>query len=242
MKSHHVLLAIPVVLFGAGFSRSEEAAKKWKDAAEVSVVSSNGNSKTNTTSVKNTYTYNWSKETSLELIGQGLGSSSGDTVTAENYLASEKGTVKIIEKTYAYEKFTWNKDRFAGIQNRYDGSVGLGRLLLDLTKDKLNAELGGGYVNEELTSAPRNDYASGRAYAKYEHLFSETAKFTQDGEYLHNFKNSKGYRLATESAVIASITTHLSLKTSFQWKRNALPPPGNDKDDTLTSAALVINY
>lgn len=237
-----ILLCASAVLLCAGLSRAEEPVKKWKNTTEASLVTTNGNSKTNTTSLKNTFGYAWSKETTLELLGQGLGSSSRGTVTAENYLASEKVTVKVFDKTYVYEKFAWDKDRFAGIQNRYDASAGFGRLLLDLPKDKLNAELGGGYVNEERTAAPRNDFASGRAYSKYEHLFSETAKFTQDGEYLHNFKDSKAYRLKTETALIASITTHVSLKTAFEWKRNALPPPGTQKDDTVTSAALIINY
>jgi putative salt-induced outer membrane protein len=233
---------IAALLIGAGTLHSEEPTKKWKNATEASVVSANGNSRTQSTSVKNTFGYEWSKETTFELIGQALGASSESDVTAENYLVSEKVTLKLVEKTYIYEKFAWDKDRFAGIANRYDASVGLGRILLDLAKDKLKMELGGGYVNEERTEASRNDFASGRAYGQYEHLFSETAKFTQDGEYLHNFDNSKAYRLKTETALIASITTHVSLKTSFQWKRNAVPPPNTVKDDTLTAAALIINY
>ncbi len=128
--------------------------------------------------------------TGLELVGGALGARSNNTVTAGNYNASEKIVWKLVGNTYTYERFAWDKDRFAGIGNHYDESVGLGQLWLDLPKDKLNTELGGGYVNEERTVAPRNDYASGRAYAKYAHKIGELSSFTQDGEYIHNFKDS----------------------------------------------------
>jgi putative salt-induced outer membrane protein len=228
----------------AVWAGAEEAPpeKPWKNAAEVSVVNANGNSRATTTSAKNLFEYNWGKVSLLQLEGAALGARDSGGVTAENYMAREKVTWKIYGRNYVYEQFKWDKDRFAGIANRYDASAGLGRLILDLPKDKLNGELGGGYINEERTDAPRNDFASGRAYAKYVHAFTESSSFSQDAEYLHNFENSKGYRLNTETALIASISTHLSLKSSFVWKRNALPPPGAVKDDTITSMALVINY
>jgi putative salt-induced outer membrane protein len=221
---------------------AEDAPKKWTDKAEASVVSTNGNSKGTTTSVKNLLNYQWSEVTGVEIVGGGLGSKSGDQVTAENYNASEKATKKLEGKNYVFERFAWDKDRFAGIRNRYDSSVGLGRLMIDLPKDKLNTELGGGYIAEEHTDTTHNNFGSGRAYAKYEHAFTDTSKFTQDAEYIHNFKDRKGYRLNTESAIITALSTHLSLKSSFVWKRNGEPPPGAVRDDTITSMALVVNY
>jgi putative salt-induced outer membrane protein YdiY len=237
-----LFLVFPLALAARPVRADDPPEKKWKEAAELSLVTANGNSKATTTSVKSRYEYAWSKLTLLELIGEALGASNANSVTAENYKANEKVTWKLVGKNYLYEKFGWDRDRFAGIQNRWDSSVGLGRLMIDLPHDKLTTELGGGYINEERKHAPRNDFASGRAYAKYLHQLSETANFTQDAEYIHNFDNRKAYRLNTETALIASMTTHLSLKASFQWKRNAVPPPGAVKDDTLTSVALIVNY
>jgi putative salt-induced outer membrane protein YdiY len=215
--------------------------KPWSNVGEASVLSTNGNSKSTSTSFKNLFKYDWTKA-GLELDGGAMGSSNANAVTSENYYASEKTTWKLTVRNYVYERFKWDKDRFSGIRNRYDSSAGLGRLLLDFSNDKLNGELGGGYINEERTESPRNDYASGRAYGKYVHTFNPATSFSQDAEYLHNFKTSKGYRINTETAVIAALTTHLSLKTSYVWKHNNLPPPGIGKDDTTTSVALIINY
>lgn len=217
------------------------AVKRWKDTGELSAVSTNGNSKTTTTSAKNTFDYRRDL-LGLELVGGGLGSKSKGQVTAEQYNASEKGTYNITPRNFFYEKFGWDKNRFAGIQNRYDASVGAGRELLALPADKIVGELGVGYINEERINQPRNDFASGRAYAKYTHVFSPTANFSQDAEYLANFEDTDDYRLNTETALTTTVSTHVSLKVSYVWKRLNKPAPGVAKDDTIAAAALLINY
>src|SRR5262249_10630747 len=124
-----------------------------------------------------------------ELIGGGLGSKSQGQVTAEKYFASEKLSYKIDDRNYAYEKSAWDKDRFAGILNRYDNSVGLGREFIKTKTNNLLAEVGGGYVNEQRKNTGVNDFASGRFYTKYVRTLSPTSNFSQDAEYLHNFKD-----------------------------------------------------
>lgn len=215
--------------------------KAWKDAGEFSAVSTNGNSRATTTSAKNTFNYAWGKSV-LDLIAGALGSSSGHTVTAEQYNASEKIAYTYHNKDYVFESFGWDSNRFAGYYNRYNATAGLGRLLIETKTDTLATEIGPGYVNEERVNAPRNDFASGRAYAKYMHVLSPTSTFSQDAEYIHDFSDRKDYRLNMETALVSSLTTHLSLKASFVWKRVGEPPLNVGKDDTTTSMALVVNY
>ena len=135
------------------------AVKPWKDVGEFSVVSANGNSKATTTAAKNTFSYQWSRSL-LELLAGGLGSSNGSAVTAEQYNTSEKVTWTLEGRNYLFERGAWDKNRFAGIANRYDVSTGLGRVLLNFPKEVVMTELGGGYINEERTEAPRNDFVA----------------------------------------------------------------------------------
>jgi putative salt-induced outer membrane protein YdiY len=242
-KQSAALLLGSVVLLNMRVLADDASAKPWKNTGEVSVVSSNGNSKATSTSAKDTFNYKWSKA-ALELIAGGLGSSSGNKVTAEQYNASEKVLYPFTDsqKNYVFEKFGWDKNQFAGYRNRWDGNVGYGREIFNISSNTLTSEIGGGYINEERIDAPRNDFASGRAYAKYVRILSATAQFSQDAEYLHDWSDSKDYRLNTETAIIASLTTHLSLKASYKWNRVGKPPAGIGKDDTTTMVALIINY
>jgi len=224
-----------------GYSAAEEPKKPWKNSTEVSAVSANGNSRATTTAAKEDFSYEWS-HVLLNLTGSALGASDRTGTTAEEYTAGEKVNYKLTLRDYLYERFKWDTNRFAGIRHQYDSSAGVGRKLLVFANDNLDGELGGGYLNEQRIAAPRNDFASGRAYLKYIHLFSPTSTFSQDVEYLHNFKSSNGFRINTETALTAALSAHLSLKTAFNWNRINEPAPGAVKDDTKVTAALQITY
>ena len=119
----------------------------------------------------------------------------------------------------------------------------MGRQLIKNAANRLLVEAGSGYIWEErLAGQPRNDYAAGRAYARYERTLSATSNFRQDVLYIHNYEQARDYRMKTETALTAALTTVVSLKTAFTWNRVGTPPPGFIKDDTLLSAALIISF
>jgi putative salt-induced outer membrane protein len=222
---------------------AQEAAapKKWKDAAELSYVQTAGNSKTATTAARNLFNYDWEKA-ALELAAGGLGTKSRNTVTAEQFGASEKVSLKLAGKNYAFQKTAWDKNRFAGIKDRYDLGLGLGRHLLNSADDNLTLEAGGGYIFEDRLLSKNQSFGTYRGYAKYIRTLSATANASQDLEYLGNMKDSKGYRMNAETALVASISTHFSLKTSYLWKYSNSPAAGFKKTDTITSMAIIVNY
>ncbi len=240
MNKTTLSVLIASVLFSGSNAFSDD--KPWKETAELSVVSTNGNSKGTTISGKDTFTYQW-KRSILELNAGGLGSESNDQQIAEQYYGNEKLTWDLIGRNYTFERLGWDKNRFAGILNRYDGSIGLGRHFFDeKNANQFMIELGGGYINEERQVPPRNEFGSGRAYTKYSYAFSPSSTVSQDGEFLHNFKDSDDYRLTTISAVQTALSTHLSLKATYTWKRSGKPPVGFSKDDSVTAIAFIVNY
>ncbi len=235
-------LIAAVILAGlASPLMAQEAPKKWKDAAELSYVQTSGNSKTSTLSAKNLFNYDWEKA-ALELNAGGLGAKSGSTMTAEQYNASEKVSLKLSGKNYAFERTAWDKNRFAGIKDRYDMGLGVGRNLVDTAGNKLYAEAGGGYIAEDRLASENKSFGTYRGFAKYIHTLSPTASASQDLEYMGNFEDAKGYRMNAETALVTSISTHFSLKASYLWKYVNSPGPGFKKTDTMTAVALIVNY
>jgi putative salt-induced outer membrane protein len=216
-------------------------AKNWKDSAELSYVQTSGNSKTSTVAAKNLYNKDWGK-TALELTAGGLGTKSRNTVTAEQYNAAEKVSFKLTGKNYAFEKLGWNKDRFAGFKDRWDLGLGVGRHLLNTPDDNLFAEAGGGYIWEDRLLSKNQSFGTYRGYAKYIRTLSASANASQDLEYLGNLKDTKGYRMNAETALVTSISTHFSLKASYLWKYVNAPSAGFKKTDTMTSVAIIVNY
>jgi|GEM_PF-673770 len=216
--------------------------KKWKDAAEASFVSTNGNTRTQTTSAKDTFTYDFDKLTQLVIEGGALGARSDGATTAEQYYAGEKGEQKIGDNDYLFERFRWDRNRFAGILAMNSATVGAGRTFWSTKSNIFNAEVGPGFVNEERVGENHQDYASARIYAKYQHVFSPTASFSQDGEYLQNLETTDDLHINTVTAVTTTLTSVFSLKVAYSWKHWTAPPPGFIKDDTTTAIALIANF
>ena len=235
------IIATVLMLGLAAPVMAQEAPKKWKDTAELSYVQTSGNSRTSTISGKNLFNYDWDKA-ALELVAGGLGTNSRDTVTAEQYNAAEKVSFKFPGRNYAFQKTSWDKNRFAGINDRYDLGVGVGRHLIDRSYDQFFAEAGGGYIFEDRLASENKSFGTYRGYAKYTRILSPTANASQDLEYLGNLKDSEGYRMNAETALVTSISTHFSLKAAYQWKYVNAPGAGFRKTDTLTSVAIIVNY
>jgi putative salt-induced outer membrane protein YdiY len=235
------ILTVAILLSGvAGFARAAET-KAWKDEAQFSFLNANGNTKSTTLGANNLFTWTKGRAT-LELPAGALNTKSKGERTAEQYFAGEKFQVRVDARNYVFEKFQWERNTFAGFAHRYDGSVGLGREWMKTATQSFLTELGGGYINEQRLDGARAKFGSGRGYGKYEKVLSATAKFAQDAEYLRNFKEARDWRLTTDTALITSISTNLSLKVGYNWKHRNLPPAGFGKNDTLSSVSLIVNY
>lgn len=226
----------------AASAASAADAKPWKNTAELSFVNANGNSKAQTTSAKDAFTYDFQTETKAELEAGGLGARSEGRVIAEQYFALEKVSQKVSDRNYVFERYRWDRNVFAGVLHRHDFSAGVGRELYKTSKDLLIGELAPGYVNEERLNDRRKSYGAARAYAKYTRDITATAKFSQDAEYTISLKDARDARLNTETALTAAISTSFSIKNSFVWKHDGRPPAGKRKDDTIFSVALIASF
>jgi putative salt-induced outer membrane protein len=232
-------IALAAVLLAAPAAAEDK--KPWKNSVELSFVSANGNSKTQTASARDAFVWEVG-EVKAELEGGGLGSRAEGVTTAERFDAREKLQKKITDRDYVYEQYRWNRDRFAGVAHRHDFTVGVGRELWKTPKDLLIGEAAPGYLNEERIGDARKSYFSGRLYLKYAREISATAKFSQDVEWVPSLADKRDGRLNTETALTAALTTALSVKNSFVWRHDYRPPQGKRKDDTVLSVALIASF
>ena len=234
--------AIALLLLAVSASAADAPSRAWKDSAELSFVNANGNVKTQTTSIKNSYSRDFDKLTKLELEGGGLGARSEGRVIAEQYYALEKIDRKFTDRDYVFEKYRWDRNIFAGVLHRHDFAIGVGRELWKTPKDLLVGEAAPGYLNEERVNEKRKSFATVRAYSKYTRELSATAKFSQDAEYVQSLADKRDARLATETALAAAVSSVFSVKNAFTWKHDSRPPAGKRKDDTILSVALIATF
>jgi len=245
MKKTLCLLAAVVILFAAPAAFAEEAKnhKVWSDQAELSFVTTNGNTKTTSLAGKNLLTYKFTpKAVGSWKIG-GIYSKDHGVTTAENYGTELRLDYLYTERVYTYGMAGWNKDRFAGIDQRYYGGVGAGYKVLVGPKHFLLGEAGLSYTKEDYTDNTSSNFLTGRAFGKYEYAFTKKNKFSQSLESLYDFSDSSHFKVNSETAVVSSLTDILSLKAGYTVRYDHKPvPAGLRQTDTMMTVALVANF
>ena len=134
------LLALPALA-------QEEETKNWSDNAEFAYVMTSGNSDSKTLGFKNTTTWKWERSL-FELKLGGIradsttetffavgteeefsyGSRSVTEKTAENYFFDARYERKVTDHFFWYGGVGWERNRFAGIDNRYVAQAGVGNI------------------------------------------------------------------------------------------------------------------
>lgn len=226
---------------GAGVFAEHVTDGAWKNETTLTFLDAQGNTLTRTLGLNQSTQWShgrWVFEGALE----GLNSSDDGERKAEQYAARQKARWSWASRRYFYQRMAWESDRFAGYRHRYQPFLGLGQEVFKSGRQQWAFELGAGYLNEQRLVGPRVDSASGRAYTLYSWGLSDTASFSQDGEYLHSFDQPRDYHLNTGTSLTATLSTHLSMKTSFSWKYSHSPPETFKRNDTLTQVSLLITY
>jgi putative salt-induced outer membrane protein len=242
-----VLLTTIIFIFGFMVAeiQAEEAKeeKRWKDEAELSYVSTSGNTETTTLSGKNLLLYKFTDKLTGEWKIAALRGEDGDVTTAERYSTDLKLSLQFAEQMYGAVAAGWLKDQFSGFDARYYAGPLLGYKFMVGPKHFLLGEGGVNYAREEYTDDSDNDFLEGRAFGRYEYVFTEKTKFSQSAEYLHDFDDSDNYKIKSETALITALAGNFALKTSYEIRYQNRPIPEDlDTTDTLFTVALVVNF
>ena len=223
-------------------SNVDAAEKSWTDEAELSFVSTNGNSKVTTLSAKNLLKVPFSESFSGSWKLQGLYGKNDGVKNAEAYMTELRGDYAQSKRLYYFASAGWFQNKFSGIDNRYVYGLGTGYKVLDGPKNFLLGEAGLTFTQEEDTAGNDNEYPGGRLFAQYAYVFNDANKFTQSVEYLPDFDESDNWLLNSETALVSAMSTHFSMKTAYLVKYDNQPVAGLAKTDSIVSIALVANF
>jgi putative salt-induced outer membrane protein len=237
------LWLVAAMTAGAAAADEKKPVAVWSDQAELSFVNTTGNTRATTLAGKNVLSHVFSpKLKGSWKLGALYGEEDGRKA-AERYETELRADHLLTERNYAYALAGWNRDRFAGIDQRYYGGAGLGRNVLVGPKHFLSAEAGLNGTREEYIDGSSSDFLTGRAFAKYEYAFTAKSRFTQSLEFLYDFSDASHYKGNSETAVVASLADIFSVKAAYTVRYDHKPVPADLKrTDTLMSVALVANF
>ena len=182
-------------------------------------------------------------------------------VATENYYARLRYDREITERFFWFVLGGWDRNRPAGIENRYAGGAGVGNIWIDRDKVSFRTDYGLTYTSQENTVPPDQDFAGARGSWAYKNQLTETTIFTNDLIIDLNLDETDDLRADMISGVQVAMTDKIALKVSLQWLYDAQPsfedvvvfdeatdaqigtvPVELEELDSILSASVVINF
>jgi hypothetical protein len=220
----------------------QEREPGWYDQAEVSLVLTEGNSRSSALGLKNRLERLF-PDSRLTLDAGGIRVETGTTErtaigtpddfeiieqtdsrpTAENYLAALRYDRDLSDRSFAYASAGWVRNRFAGVDNRWTGAAGVGWKLVETEQTAFKVDLAATASNERPVVGDADSFAGLRFTWELGHRLTETTKLTSLLVVDENLSETEDLRIEFDNSVAVDISGVLALKTGVKLLFDNLP-------------------
>jgi putative salt-induced outer membrane protein YdiY len=271
-----LLPTLLLVLLGPSGIKAQEEETGWKDVAELTFVLTSGNATSSTFGFKNTADYTW-PNAAFKLSAGGVRARSGtvtrtatgtpdnftvskttDTrTTAESYFLKGRLDRNLSEALFAFGGAGWDRNTFAGVNNRYAFVGGAGRSWFAEDTRHLKTDLGLTYtIQDDVVKNPDVDDSFLGLRASYDYLrkLTDNTEFTSVLVADQNLNETSDLRTDWTNSLAVAMSDRLALKTSYQLLYDKTPalvavPLGDDevlvplgKVDGVFTVAIVASF
>jgi hypothetical protein len=249
----------------------------WENATELSFVSTGGNASSSTLGLKSSLTGTSGLNAFKVEVGGIRGETHVTTRTAtgttSDFTVTETSTSQLIAESYfargrydrafdgayAFAGVGWDRNTFAGVQNRYAAVLGLGRTWVDGEAGRFKTDLGATYtIQKDVDPAAGADDGFGGARLSVDatRRISATVDYASTLLVDENVEDTEDFRADWTNSVAVGLSDALAFKTSLQLLFDNQPalisvplsgaPAGTtvltpgDEVDTVFTVALVI--
>ena len=282
---HLSVLCATLLTLGAAAhgQESEKVTHVWSDTGEVTYVATGGNAEVETLGVRNSLVRTWegatfrldfgalrSETTTQRRFAVGSAESfriretSQSDLTAENYHLRGRYDRDVSKRLFWFAGAGWERNEFAGIQNRFQALAGVGHVWFDDEAGHFRTDYGLTYVDQDdVVENPKtsDSFVGARLGCEYLRRFGSHTAYENllilDG----NADETSDYRADMINSLAVSMNDRLALKISLQLLYDnqpslaAVPLLGEDGAETGTevlapleeldtrfSVALVVNF
>lgn len=238
-----LLPLLAAILFAADAAAQEEPDEPpplWEGEAELSFVSTTGNTSTRTIGTGFEVEHRpgpWE----LTAASSFVRTRAEGVVNAESLTGLFRAARSLAPRVQGYGEVDYLRNRFAGIEHRISPEAGVTFRVIDLERHSLRTTTAAGYVRESRIEETRS-FASGSAGLRYRWQVSPTAEFTNEGSFTANLEETEDWRVANRAALRVSITDIFSIRVSHTVEHLNDPVPGFQGTDTRMSLALVAGF
>ena len=216
---------------------AQDSSFVWRNATELSFVSTGGNASASTLGLKAVLTGTGGLNSAKLEVGGIRGETSFTTrtatgsidspvitettksqLTAENYFARARYD-RALASAFVFFGAGWHRNTFAGIQNRYSSVAGLGKTLIDGESGRFKADAGATYtVQRDVDPAPGADdgYLGSRVTVDATRRVSASAAMASLMVFDERVEESGDYRFDWINSLKMALSEKLAFQTSLQ--------------------------
>ena len=243
------LAAWPAMAQEAG-AEEEAPEPNWKNEVGLSYVGTSGNTDTSSFGLD----YKGERKPTpwgLNLIAMFTRADNQGVVTAEQYLVGARGLRQLNDRWSLFAGLSWARDPFSGFDNRYIAEAGAEFLAVSTDHHRLSFDAGLTWTSEDQIYfddvaqeqfTETVDWFGGLLGLTWDWAFSKSASLSQRLLYYPNFDDTADWRLASDTAVTASLTKLMALQFSFLVRHRNQPINDLEKTDTTTKVSVVLNF
>jgi putative salt-induced outer membrane protein YdiY len=269
-----------LTLLPAALVAQDDGSFTWENATELSYAATAGNASTNAFAVASELIGSGGPN-ELKLQVGGIRASSGVTTrtatgTASSFQVNESTSSALSAASYfararydrafdgafVFSGAGWERNTFAGFNNRFSVVLGVGRTWVDSESGHLKTDIGATYtIQKDVEPAPGADdaFAGARLSVDAARRLTSTTDFTSKLVADQSVEAGKDLRADWTNSISVAISEGLALKTSYQILYDRQPallkvplvdgggtPTGGtvltpgDEVDTVLTLALVI--
>lgn len=273
-------LATSVAAAPASAQEGTEEEKIWTGQTELSLVATEGNSEATTLGFAGSLERAYAKGT-FKISAAALRADTGtiqrravgtpdnfqlidrtdSETTAENYRLETRYEGDISERRSWFGELSWQRDEFAGFENRFSAGGGISFIIHDTETRKLSFEVGATWTRQEDLVGLEEDFPGASLGVDAFRTLTETTDFLFKLGVDQNLDETDDLRAEMTAALQVAISEVLALKVSLDLRYDNLPAltlvpledelgfaTGNsvlvelDELDSTLKAALVVKF
>ena len=224
----------------------DERQTGWFNEAELSLVATDGNSQSETFSLRNTLRGVWAdadlkitlgglRAASTDVTRTAVGTSAADArlvessstaVTAERYSFEARYDHRISEGWYWYASGGWVRNEPAGIKNRSSVAGGVGHRLLDTEAARFRVDLAATYTDQQdVVEAPGDGggFLGLRLVSDYWRQLTATTEYANLSTLDQNLDDTTDLRAEMVNSLSVRISDSLALRLSHELQYDNMP-------------------
>ena len=165
-----------------------------------------------------------------------------DVETTARYTALVRAGYDFNPTIGVYALAQWRREPYAGLSRQFDESIGLALHAVRPQPHELDFEAGVGMLQRKLVSSLEEEFATARFGARYRYHFSDKATASARADYLMNLEDTGDGDLHGVLALVAPLTTGISMRVGYDVYYRTEPAPGFEKTDTTFDTGIQLRF